>query len=329
VSDATGSLALWIAVLSTAAVTLTIFALAWIWDAGRRERLRRSMLERVGPVSEPVETPTAVDLFRESPGLMPGRLAGLIALLPRSGDLCRLIEQSALGWSPGRFALLTMASALALGAVTYLITGFALMALPAAMLGGTFPWLFVRHRKSQRVSAFEESFPEAIDLLCRAIRAGHGIQTALKMVGDELGDPLGMEFRRVFEEQKFGLPLEESLAGLAERIDLADVRIFNTGVLIPRRVGGNLAEILDTLARTIRERFMIHRQVRVYTAQGRFTGYLLAVLPIVIGFMIYLLNRDYLSILWTEDFGRGLIVTALLLQVVGFFVIRRIVDIEV
>jgi tight adherence protein B len=179
------------------------------------------------------------------------------------------------------------------------------------------------------VAAFEELFPDAIDLLGRAIRAGHAFSTSLKMVADEMGNPLGPEFRRVFDEQKFGLPLEESLAGLAARIDLPDVRIFNTGVLIPREVGGNLAEILDNLARTIRERFTIQRQVRVYTAQGRFTGYLLAVLPVVMGFLIYLLNRDYMSVLWAENIGRLLMATALLLQVVGFFVIRRIVDIQV
>lgn len=321
---------LWVgAGLCAVAVTLAVVVAALLWDHWRRDRTRRDMLERVGPAEEPDEAPTALELFRENPDLSPGRMDALADLLPRSDDLGRLIEQSGLGWRPGRFVLMTVAYVLACGALGYLFTGFWVMALPPAILGATLPWLYVRRCKAKRVAAFEEIFPDAIDLLGRAIRAGHGFSTALKMVADEMGQPLGSEFRRVFEEQKFGLSLEESLTGLAERVDLADVRIFNTGVLIPRAVGGNLAEILDNLARTIRERFTIQRQVRVYTAQGRFTGYLLAVLPVVIGCLIYLLNRDYMSILWAEDIGRVLIAAALLLQVVGFFVIRRIVDIEV
>jgi tight adherence protein B len=326
----TGPTTLWLgAGLCAAAVTLAIVVAGLLWDRWRRDRTRRDMLERVGPAEERGQEPTAMELFRKNPDLTPGRLDALAELLPRSGDLARLIEQSGLGWRPGCFLFLTVAAAAACGALGYLFTGFRVMALPPAILGATLPWLYVRRCKAKRVAAFEEIFPEAIDLLGRAIRAGHGLSTALKMVADEMGQPLGPEFRRVFEEQKFGLSLEESLKGLADRVDLADVRIFNTGVLIPRAVGGNLAEILDNLARTIRERFTIQRQVRVYTAQGRFTGYLLAVLPVIIGFLIYLLNRDYMSILWAEDIGRVLIAAALLLQIVGFFVIRRIVDIEV
>ena len=325
-------LTLWmIAGMGAATVTLGIVVIGLLWDYWRRDRTRRDMLARVGSVAgrETEPQPTAMALFREHPDLSPGRLDAVAELLPRADDLARLIDQSGLGWRPGRFVLLTLASALACGALGYLFTGFWLVAVPPAILGATLPWLYVRRCKVKRVAAFEAIFPEAIDLLGRAIRAGHGLSTALRMVADEMGQPLGSEFRRVFEEQKFGLPLEESLTGLAERVDLPDVRIFNTGVLIPRAVGGNLAEILDNLARTIRERFTIQRQVRVYTAQGRFTGYLLAVLPVILGSLIYLLNRDYMSILWAEQIGRVLIAAALLLQIVGFFVIRRIVDIEV
>jgi tight adherence protein B len=329
----TGSTMLWLGIcLAMASVTLTVVLAGLLWDRWHEAKARRAMLARVGrPEEEEAQEkgPTALELFRETVGSTPGRLDLLAEMLPRAADLRRLIEQAGLGWSPSRFVMLTLMSALGAGAMGYLFTGFAAFALPPALLGATIPWLYARRRKAKRVAAFEELFPDAIDLLGRAIRAGHAFSTSLKMVADEMGNPLGPEFRRVFDEQKFGLPLEESLAGLAERIDLPDVRIFNTGVLIPREVGGNLAEILDNLARTIRERFTIQRQVRVYTAQGRFTGYLLAVLPVVMGFLIYLLNRDYMSVLWAENIGRLLMATALLLQVVGFFVIRRIVDIQV
>jgi len=326
----TASIILWLgAGLTALAVALAIVVLGLLWEHRGRDRMRRRMLARVGAVEELGGVTAALELFRETPNLTRGPMDVLAGMLPRSGDLSRLIAQSGLQWRAGRFVLLTVASALTSGALGYLFTGFLALALPPAILGAAIPWLYARRRKAKRVAAFEEVFPDAIDLLGRAIRAGHAFSTALKMVADEMGNPLGPEFRRVFEEQKFGLPLDESLTRLAERIDLADVRIFNTGVLIPREVGGNLAEILDNLARTIRERFTVQRQVRVYTAQGRFTGYLLAVLPIVMGFLIYLLNREYMSILWVDSIGRALIVTALLLQIVGFFVIRRIVDIEV
>lgn len=311
--------------LCALAVTLLVIVGGMAWDA---RRTRRGILERVG-AAQTEDTPTALALFRTSSNLIPGRLDVLAGLLPHSNDLTRLLEQSGTDWRAGRFVLLTLGATAAAGGLGILFTGSWLVALPGALIGATLPWLYVRRRKAKRVTAFEELFPEAIDLLGRAIRAGHAFSTALKMVADEMDAPLGPEFQRVFEEQKFGLALEDSLAGLADRVDLADVRIFNTGVLIPRAVGGNLAEILDNLSRTIRERFTIQRQVRVYTAQGRFTGYLLAGLPLVLGLIIALLNRDYMSILWAEDIGRVMIAVALLLQVTGFFVIRRIVHITV
>ncbi|HEM46914.1 MAG TPA: hypothetical protein ENO23_07705, partial [Alphaproteobacteria bacterium] len=201
--------------------------------------------------------------------------------------------------------------------------------LVGAALGSAGPYMYVKRRKRQRVEAFEEGFPEAIDLLARSIRAGHAFATGLKVVAEEAQDPVASEFKTVFEEQKFGLPLEESLLGLADRIDLVDIRIFVTAILVQRDVGGNLAEILDKISYTIRERFMIQRQIRVYTAQGRMTGYLLAVLPIIMGFLIFMLNPEYMSILWEEAVGRLLIAAAFVLQIIGFIVIRRIVDIEV
>ena len=149
------------------------------------------------------------------------------------------------------------------------------------------------------------------------------------MVADESPEPICGEFRRVFEEQKFGLSIDDSLLALADRIELVDMRIFVTAVLIQREVGGNLAEILDKISYTIRERFTIERQVRVYTAQGRFTGYLLGILPLAVGFLIFLLNGEYMTVLWERDIGRMLISVAAVLQVIGFFVIRKIINIEV
>jgi tight adherence protein B len=209
------------------------------------------------------------------------------------------------------------------------LSSFPLVGVGAAAFGGTIPWMVVRRKKTKRLLAFEEGFPEAIDLLGRAIRAGHAFSTGLQMVASEAQEPVASEFRQVFEEQKFGLPADDSLLALADRVSLLDVRIFITALLIQREVGGNLAEVLDKIAYTIRERFTIQRQVRVYTAQGRFTGYLLAGLPIAVGFLIWLLNQEYMNVLFTHPTGRLMITVAALLQIAGYFIIRRIINIEI
>src|SRR5262249_45042070 len=151
---------------------------------------------------------------------------------------------------------------------------------------------------------FEEQFPEALDLLSRALRAGHAFQTAMGMVADELAAPVGPEFKKTFDQQNFGLPLKDALSELAERIDLLDCRFFVTAVLIQRDTGGNLAEILDNLAHVVRERFKILRQVRVHTAHGRFTGYVLLALPGVLAAALMFINPEHMGLLFKERMGQ-------------------------
>ena len=163
----------------------------------------------------------------------------------------------------------------------------------------------------------------------RALRAGHPLNSGLKMAADEGSEPVAGELRRVYEEQRFGLPLQDSLLSLADRVDLVDVRILVAAILIQREVGGNLAEILDNLAGVIRARFTIRRQIRVYTAQGRLTGYLLAVLPIAMLVILYAMNPAYMSILFRDPLGELLLAAGGAMQLIGFFWIRKIVNIEI
>jgi tight adherence protein B len=149
------------------------------------------------------------------------------------------------------------------------------------------------------------------------------------MVAEELKDPISTEFQRTFEEQRFGLPFDDAIIAMADRVQLIDVRILVTAILIQREVGGNLAEVLDNLATVIRARFTIRRQLRVYTAQGRFSGYTLAVLPIIVGFVIYALNPGYMTLLFTHPIGKLLVFLAVVMQIVGFLWIRKIIDIEI
>jgi tight adherence protein B len=171
--------------------------------------------------------------------------------------------------------------------------------------------------------------PEAIDLLGRAIRAGHPLSAGLKMVADETTEPIQSEFRRTHEENRFGLPFDDALLAMADRVNIVDVRILVTAILIQREVGGNLAEVLDNLASVIRVRFTIRRQLRVYTAQGRFSGYVLAVLPIAVGAAIYSLNPPYIRLLFTDPMGKLMLLTAVIFQIIGFLWIRKIIDIEI
>jgi tight adherence protein B len=163
----------------------------------------------------------------------------------------------------------------------------------------------------------------------RAIRAGHPLSSGLKMVADEAAEPIAGEFRRVFEEQRFGMPFDDTLLGLADRVPIVDTRILVTAILIQREVGGNLAEVLDKISSVIRDRFQIRRQIRTYTAQGRMSGYVLGALPIVVGSVILALSPDYMLTLFREPIGRLMLGAAAVLQVTGYMWIRKITNIEI
>jgi tight adherence protein B len=194
---------------------------------------------------------------------------------------------------------------------------------------GSIPILYVAYRRNKRFLAFEAQLPGALDLICRALRAGHGLVAGLKMVGDEVPDPIGSEFRKAFDEQNFGLELKESLYNLSERMPLQDVRIIVTAILIQRETGGNLAEVLEKAARVIRERYRLKRQIRTHTAQGRLTGWILSLLPLLLGIALFLVRPEFMSTLWTTDRGRRWLATATIMMIVGAIIIRRIIRIRV
>jgi tight adherence protein B len=258
-----------------------------------------------------------------------GALEPMLARLPRLHDIQRMMQRGGTTWSLSTFFLLTLGLGAAAGIAGLLMTQYWLFALVAAAIGAFLPYLTVKRRAVKRIRRFEEQLPGAIDLIGRAIRAGHPLSAGLRMVSEEAQDPAAEEFRQVFEEQRFGLPFDDSMYGLADRVPLVDIRILITAILIQREVGGNLAEVLDNLAAVIRERFKIRRQLRVITAQGRMSGYVLAVMPIAVGFAIFLLNRPYVMILFEHPIGKLMAVSAVVLQILGYLWIRKIVDIEI
>src|SRR3982750_895018 len=190
-------------------------------------------------------------------------------------------------------------------------------------------FMFLKFKRPRRLRAFKEMFPEALDLIARALKAGHAFATGLKMAADELEEPVGPEFRKTFDEQNFGLPLKDALENLTRRIPLLDVRFFTTAVLIKRETGGNLSEILENLAHVVRERFKILRQVRVYTAHGRLTGYVLLALPAFLGIALCFINPEHMNMLFRERMGQIMLMAAMGMQFIGYMWIKQVVKIEV
>jgi tight adherence protein B len=195
--------------------------------------------------------------------------------------------------------------------------------------GGMFPLLIVKKKKSKRMAKFEEQFPEALDFLARSMRAGHAFTISLEMIGDEIGDPLGQEFRTLFNEQNLGAPMEVALRNLTYRVPMLDVRFFSSCVLLQKQTGGNLSEVLTRLAYVIRERFKLKGQVKAASAHGRLTAAILTILPIATMVGLLLVAPGYLQGMAADSDGKWLIVGAIIAQVIGNFCIRKIINIKV
>ena len=290
------------------------------------ERIDERMREAAGVPQAPAGDASVLKQRIEGPLPLIDRLT---AGTTRGLAFGRLIEQAGLHVSVSSVLL----ASVGLGALGALALGMAAHQTWAVLLGAAFgavvPVFYLRYRRSARMAKFEEQFPEGLDLMSRAIRAGHAFTTAMSMVADESPDPVGQEFRKSFDEQNFGLPLKDALNNLAERVPLLDVRFFVTAVLIQRETGGNLSEILDNLAHVVRERFKILRQVRVYTAHGRMTGYVLMALPAALGVVLSFINPEHMNLLFREPMGQMMLTGAVVMQVVGYVWIRRVVKIEV
>jgi tight adherence protein B len=292
---------------------------------------QRRLNSRIGEVTSIRENAAVSDeqLVKEKhDGVLPG-LDRFAVGTARGSALAMWIEQSGVSLSIGGLLLIACASGVLFG----LIAATALRLTVGWFLGGalglSIPFIFLRVKRTRRLRAFEEAFPEALDLISRALKAGHAFATGLKMVADEMPEPIGPEFRKTFDEQNFGLPLKDALTNLTLRIPLLDVRFFSTAVLIQRETGGNLSEILENLAHVVRERFKILRQVRVYTAHGRLTGYVLLGLPAFLAIALGFINPEHMQLLFTEHLGHLMLGATVIMQTVGYFWIKQVVKIEV
>ena len=246
-----------------------------------------------------------------------------------SRRLQNLLAQAGMKTKPGRIILVSGLLALTTSLVTRFFFPRLLVGLIAALAAGLTPIGLVVRKRRTRLRKFEENFPQALDLLGRAVRAGHAFTTGLEMIAKESSEPLAGEFRATFEEQNFGLPLRDALLNMADRVPLIDVRFFVTSLLIQKETGGNLAEILDGLAKVIRDRFRIYRDVKVRTAQGRLTAGILIALPPFMMAVLGFLNPHYIGILFTDRVGPELLAVAATLQFIGSAIIWKIIHFEV
>jgi tight adherence protein B len=317
-----------IAILVFVVVTMAVFAVTSLFD--QRKAQARILRDRLTNVQKPTELPVAdVALLRDE---LFSRIPAFDTFLRRSERvslLQKMLAQGNMDVRAGNFLILCAAAALVFAVIGFVAGGNILFGWAGGLLGFFIPYAYASHMRTKRFQKFEEKFPEAIDTLARAVRAGHAFTTALEMIANEVSEPVAGEFRQLYEEQKFGLPVRDALVNLADRIPLVDVKFFVTAVMLQRETGGNLAEILDNLSYVIRERFKILRQVRVHTAQGRLTMVLLMALPPTIVVIMQLLNPGFIRPLFTDPIGHALIVGGITLQTLGYFFIRRIIRIQV
>lgn len=254
----------------------------------------------------------------------------LLLSMARVHRLDRFIVQSGLQWTVSRLLL----SCAALGAGAFLLVFYGLhQSLPMSALVGSgcaaLPLLYVNHQRGRRLAKFERQLPDALDLITRALRAGHAFSAAMQMVGEEMAEPIAGEFRIVHDEVNFGVSLPQAMTNLSERIALTDLRYFIVSVLIQRDSGGNLTEVLGNLSRLIRERLKLMAKVRVLSSEGRLSAWVLGVMPFALAGVMFLVNPGFMSPLWTDPIGVAIIKYMLILMAFGAFILTRIIKIRV
>ena len=317
--------------LLTFCIVIALFFAVWMLVGGgdTKQELVRRRMEAVRKAERRGDVSTTLKLARDE---MLSSVPVVHRMMLHWAWAIRLqehISQAGLTMKAGKLVLISACAGLG----TWLVVGFFYPQFPVALIFGigaaSAPFGVISYLRQKRMRQFEERFPEALDLLGRAVRAGHAFTTGLEMIAKESAEPIASEFRTTFEEQNFGLPLRDALLNMTERIPSIDVRFFVTALLIQKETGGNLAEILDGLARVIRDRFRIYREVKVRTAQGRLTAGILIALPIFMMITLNVLNPMYMRVLYEDQLGPVILTVAAAMQVIGSILLWKIIHIEV
>ena len=289
-----------------------------------RKRLRRSVIAESGGEGGEGPDITKKTVLSDLPFLN-----RVLAAFPGVDRLDLLMRQADAKYTMGFFVLLS----LVLGLTGYLffliLTKNPFFPLVLGLAAMSLPLLTLRSKKKKRMAKFEKQLPEGLGLIARALRAGHAFTSGMKLASEEFGEPLGPEFEETLDEINFGISVPEALKNLGLRVDCPDLRFFVVSVILQRETGGNLAEIIENLAHLIRERFRFRGKVRTLTAEGRLTGKILVVIPVILFFAIHFLNPEYSGRLISDPVGRELLLVAFFLLIIGWLLIRRLVKLDV
>jgi tight adherence protein B len=314
-------------ILFSLVLMLTFGVIAWVLRPTKTESDIQRHLKTIG--SKYTVDPSGMNILKQETLSSISWLDRFLAEAPGALKLRRLIMQAGKNWTVGS---VVFGSLLAFFVVTWLGS----MVMPAfvfafvlGLVVSILPFGYLHLKRDIRFRRCDSLLPETIDLMSRALQAGHGVTAAIEMASQEIAEPVASEFRTVFEEQNLGLPLREALLNLAERLPLDDVRFLVTAILVQKETGGNLAEILERTAVLLRERMRLKGQLRIYTAQGRLTGWFLCLLPFILFFLISIVNPGYEKMLWTNPLGRHLVYAGLIMLGIGIYSIRKIVEVKV
>lgn len=314
------------AVVAFLAVVLSLEGVYNLWASGSSPEAKRIAKRLQMLAGESVAT-ASIERAQEQ-ARMP-RFNAFLASLGIGQRLRRFVSASGMSVSPAELIVLS----LALGAFGLFLPGlFGKPPIFGAVLGlglAVLPWWRVSSRRSARIARIERQFPEALDLMARSMRAGHAFPSAVKMVAEEMPDPLGRDFRILFDETNYGVPTSEALRHLAERVPVPDVSYFVVAVMIQRESGGNLAELLDNISDIVRQRLKLLGEVRTLSAEGKLSAYILTALPFAVALMVNIVNPEFMSVLWTDPLGHRMVGVALFMMLVGMLWMRSIVRIRV
>ncbi len=309
------------------AVLLALEGLYILW-ASRHSAEARRIKARLAALSGDVPAGAASIERTMAPERLP-RLNALIALTGPGRKLRRLTGAAAVTASVAELLLLSIALAACGLLLPPLLGKPMVVGLGAALALGALPWWRVASRAADRIARIERQFPEALDLMGRAMRAGHAFPSAIRMVAEEMPAPLGRDFRVLFDEINYGVPANDALARLAERVPIADVSYFVVAVMIQRESGGNLAELLDKIAALVRERLRLLGEIRTLSAEGRLSALILTALPFGVGLVVNIVNPEFMAVLWTDPLGLRMVGVSLAMMAAGIYWMRRIIRIRV
>jgi tight adherence protein B len=317
-------IAMTIFILTVALIEGAYYALRKIRSGEKREVLRRL---RGYPTKEYERE--IIDIMRRSMLSDVPWLNRMLLSIRWTDKLSRMIEQSGTESTLGVFILLSIVLASGGFVIGLWVTSHALLSLIIAFFLGVFPFLYVYLKKKRRMEKFQRQLPDALDLIARALKAGHAFTGGLKMVGDEIEEPVGIEFEKTLHEINFGSGVPEALKNLDQRVDCPDLRFFIISVIIQRETGGNLAEILGKISYLIRERFKLQSRVQVLASEGKLSAIILIAIPFVVALALSVLNPVYIKTLFIDPIGKALVAFALLMMVLGIIVMKRMIEIRV